>query len=133
MCVLSNNSPRVFGSFKVRENAPEDLLKILSVLEEIVRNFEVKIKDQGNSTIIMVQEKRNLVQGEFLKIIILEIFSEPKSYSMELYHQEFGSINQKLVYEVKVKGNYELNSFKKNLEKLINGKNLTHRPKFYPF
>ena len=77
MCVLSNNSPRVFGSFKVRENAPEDLLKILSVLEEIVRNFEVKIKDQGNSTIIMVQEKRNLVQGEFLKIIILEIFSEP--------------------------------------------------------
>lgn len=133
MSVLSNNSSKEFGIFKAREKASEDLVKIFSVIEELVRNFEVKIKDQGKSTLIIVQEKEFLIQREFLKIITVEIFSEPKSYSMHLYHQEYGSKNHQLVYKVKVKGEYDLKIFKKNLEKLIKGKNLTHRSRFYPF
>ena len=133
MCVLSNNSPKEIGIYEARENAPDHLVKVFSVLEDIIRRFYVTVRYQGNSTTITVQDKETSIQGEFLQVISLEIFSEPKSYSMNLYHQTEGSKNQKHVYEIKVKGDYELKTLKTNLEKLIRGKNLTHRPRFYPF
>ena len=133
MCVLSNNSPKEIGIFEARKNAPDHIVKILSVLEEIVREFNVTVNFQRNSTAIMIQDKKTKVQGKLLRVIALNIFTKPKSYSMNLYHQTNGSKNQKHVYEIKVKGDYELKTLKENLEKLIRGKNLTHRPRFYPF
>ena len=133
MCVLSNNSPKEIGIFEARKNAPDHIVKILSVLEEIVREFNVTVNFQRNSTAIMIQDKKTKVQGKPLRVIALNIFTKPKSYSMNLYHQTNGSKNQKHVYEIKVKGDYELKTLKENLEKLIRGKNLTHRPRFYPF
>jgi hypothetical protein len=132
MCVLSNNSPKEFGFYEAKENVPEHIIKILSVLEDVIRPFYVMVKFQGNSTTITIQDKKNTVQGELLRVISLDIFKKPKSYSLNLYHQIKGSKNQNRVYEIKVKGDYELKTLKTNLEKLIRGKNLIHRPRFYP-
>ena len=133
MCVLSNNSPKEIGIFKASKNAPDHIVKILTFLEEIIREFIVTVKIQRNSTAIMIQDKKSKVQGESLRIIALDVFTRPKSYSMNLYHRTNDSKNSKHVYEIKVKGDYELKTLKTNLEKLIQGKNLTHRPRFYPF
>ena len=132
MCVLSNNSPKKFGFYKAKENIPEHEIKILRVLEDLLRPFYVNVKLQGNSTEISIKDKKTTVQGEPLRVISLEIFKKPKSYSLNLYHQTEDSKNQKHVYEIKVKGDYEIKTLKTNLEKLIRGKNLIHRPRFYP-
>ena len=133
MCVLSNNSPKEFGIYEARENVSEHIVKILDVLEDIVRSFNVSVKNQGNSTTITIQDKKTTIQKEPLRVISLDIFTKPKSYLMNLYHQPNDSKKQKHLYEIKVKGEYELKTLKNNLERLIRGKNLTHRPRFYPF
>ena len=132
MCVLSNNTPKEFGFYEVKESVPDHVIKILRVLEDVIKPFYVAVKLQGNSTTITIQDKKATVQGEPLRVISLDIFTIPKSYSMNLYHQTEGSKNQKHVYEIKVIGDYELKSLKTNLEKLIRGKNLIHHPRFYP-
>ena len=133
MCVLSNNSPKEIGIFEARKNAPDHIVKIISVLEENFREFNVTVKNRKNSTTFTIQDKKHTVKKEPLRIISLDIITKPKSYLMNLYHQTTGSNNQKHVYEIKVKGDYPLKELKKNFEKLIRGKNLTHRPRFYPF
>ncbi|MBY8988568.1 MAG: hypothetical protein KGD61_08940 [Candidatus Lokiarchaeota archaeon] len=133
MSVLSNNSPKQFGFYEARENAPDHITEILRVLEDLIRPFYVTVKFQGNSTTITIQDKNVCKQEEFLRIISLDISTKPKSYSMNLYHQTEGSKNQKRVYEIKVKGDYELKTLKTNLDKLIRGQKLTHHPRFYPF
>ena len=132
MCVLSNNSPKGFGFYEAKESVPDHVIKILRVLEDIIRPFYVTVKLQGNLTTITIKDKKTTVQGEPLRVISLDIFKKPKSYSLNLYHRSEGSKNQKHVYEIKVKGDYEIKTLKNNLEKLIRGKNLTHRPRFYP-
>jgi len=133
MCVLSNNSHKEIGIYEAIESAPDYILKILSVLEENTREFNVTVKYQGNSTTITIQDKKTRDHGEPLRIISLDIFSKPKSYVMNLYHQTNDNKKRELVYVIKVKGDYELKTLKTNLEKLIRGKNLTHYPNFYPF
>ena len=130
---MSNNSPKEIGIYKAIESAPDYVLEILSVLEEILREFNVTVKYQDNSTTITIQDKKSKVHGESLRIVSLDIFTKPKSYVMNLYHQINNNKKREFVYEIKVKGNYELKVLKTNLEKLIRGKNLTHRPNFYPF
>lgn len=130
---MSNNSPRELDIYKTTEIASDHLTEILSFLEENFKEFNFVVKKQGKSAHILIQEKNISNRGEFLRIITLEVFSKPKSYSLNLHHQIKGSENQEHIYEIKVKGNYELKTLKKNLEKLITGKNLIHRPKFYPF
>ena len=133
MCVLSNNSPKKIGIYEAIENAPDHIVNILSFLEETVKEFYVTVMIRRNSTMITIQDKKTTVQGEPLRVISLDIFTKPKSYSLNLYHQTEGSINQKRVYEIKVKGDYELKTLKINMEKLLRGKNLINRPTFYPF
>jgi len=133
LCVLSNNSPKEFGIFEAKENASDHIVEILNILEEFLREFEVKTKIQGNLTTIMFQERSSYIQYEFLRKISLEIYTEPQSYTMNLYHQRKGSRNQKQIYKLKVKGNYSIKKLRKNFEKLLKGKNLVHQPKFYPF
>lgn len=132
MCVLSNNSPKGFGFYKAKENVPDHVIKVLRVLEDVIRPFHVTVKLQGNSTAITIRDKKTTVQEEPLRVISLDIFTKPKSYLLNLYHQTEGSKNQKRVYEIKVIGDYDLKTLKNNLEKLIRGKNLIHRPRFYP-
>jgi len=133
MCVLSNNSHNEIGINEAIESAPDSFLEILSVLEEKLREYNVIVKYQGNLTTITIQDKKTRVHKKPLRIISLDIFSKPNSYVMNLYHQTNDNKKRILVYEIKVKGNYELKSLKTNLKKLIRGKNLTHYPNFYPF
>ncbi len=133
MCVLSNNSPKEIGIYKAIKNAPDHVVKILSVLEETIKEFYVTVMIRRNSTRITIQDKKTTDQKEPLRVISLEIFMKPKSYLMSLYHQTNGTKNSEFVYEIKVKGNYELTKLKINMEKLLRGKNLINRPTFYPF
>ncbi|NVM43659.1 MAG: hypothetical protein HWN79_01990 [Candidatus Lokiarchaeota archaeon] len=130
---MSNNSPKEFGIYEAIESAPAYILEILSVIEETLREFNVTVKYQCNSTTITIQDKKNRVHGETFRIISLDIFTKPNSYAMNLYQQTNLEKDAKLIYEIKVKGNYELKTLKTNLEKLIKSENLTHRSRFYPF
>ena len=66
--------------------------------------FFKKKEFQRNSTAIMIQDKKTKVQGEPLRVIALDVYTKPKSYSMNLYHQTNGSKNLVYVYEIQVKG-----------------------------
>lgn len=133
MGVLSNNSPKEIGIYKAREDAPDHVVKILRIIEESVKEFYVTVKSRRNSTTITILDKKTTVQKEPIRKIFLVIITKPKSYLMNLYHQTIDNKNQKHIYEIKVKGDYDLKTLKANLEKLIRGKNLRHRPRFYPF
>jgi hypothetical protein len=37
------------------------------------------------------------------------------------------------IYKIKVEGDYELKLIEKDVKKLIEGRNLTHHCKYYPF
>ncbi|MBY9020176.1 MAG: hypothetical protein KGD67_03890 [Candidatus Lokiarchaeota archaeon] len=130
---MSNNSHKKFGIYKAGEIAPDYILKILSVLEDTIRDFKVIVEKQEDSTTIKIQDNKKNVQKEAMRIIYLDVYTKPKSYEMNLYHQTNGVRNKKPIYGIKVKGDYELKTLKNNLEKLIRGKNLTHHPKSYPF
>ena len=133
MSVLSNNSYKEISICEAKENAPDHIVNALNIIEEIIEDFYVTVKIQRNSTIITIHDKKTTIQNEPLRKISLDIITKPKSYFMNLYHQINGNKNLELVYEIKVKGHYELKTLKSNLQKLIRGTNLTHRPRFYPF
>ena len=133
MGVLSNNSPKEIGICEAKKNAPDHVVKILNIIEEIVKLFTISVKIKEDLTTITLQDKNTADIRNQLRIIHLDVFSKPKSYIMTLYQHSNGVKKVKPDYEIKVIGNYELNTLKSNLEKLIRGKNLSHRPRFYPF
>ena len=130
---MSNNSPKEVGIYKAKENAPDYVIKVLNVIEEIISQFTVTVKILENSTTITLRDKKSSSQEESFRLISLNMVTKPKSYRMNLYYQTKGSKDLEHIYEIKVDGDYELNTLKSNLEKLIKGKNLSHRPRFYPY
>ena len=101
--------------------------------------FHIKIKSQGNTIKITLLEKEHHTQKECLRCITLSLFEKPKSYLINLYEKHNNVANHankerfKQIYEIKVEGDYELKSIEKDVKKLIQGKNLTHHRKYYPF
>ncbi|MFX0048261.1 MAG: hypothetical protein ACFE8G_08825 [Candidatus Hermodarchaeota archaeon] len=130
---MSNNSHNEISIYEAIKSAPDYILEILSVLEEILREFNVTVNYKGNSTTITIQDKKTIAQQDALRTISLKIFTKPKSYEMNLYHNSSNNKKATHVYKIKVKGNYELEVMKDNLEKLIQGKDLSHQPNYYPF
>ena len=105
----------------------------------MISPFHIKIKSQGNTIKITLREKEHPIQKECLRCITLSLFEKPKSYLLNLYKIRNDTANHankerfKQIYEIKVEGNYELKSIEKDVKKLIEGRNLTHHRKYYPF
>jgi len=105
----------------------------------LISPFHIKIKSQGNTIKITLQEKEHPTQKGCLRCITLSLFEKPKSYLINLYETHNCAANHankerfKQIYEIKVEGDYELKSIEKDVKKLIEGRNLTHHRKYYPF
>jgi hypothetical protein len=105
----------------------------------VINPFHIKIKSQGNTIKITLQEKEHPTQKGCLRCITLSLFEKPKSFLINLYKIHNDAINHpnkerfKQIYEIKVEGDYELKSIEKDVKKLIEGRNLTHHNKYYPF
>jgi len=136
---LSNNSRKEFSIYETRNNIPDHVIELLNSLEEWIRPFHIKIKSKGNTIKITLYEKEHRTQKGCLRCITLSLFEKPKSYLINLYETHNSAVNHankerfKQIYEIKVEGDYELKSIEKDLKKLIQGKNLTHSLKYYPF
>jgi len=139
ICVLSNNSRKECSIYETRNNIPDHVIELLDALEEVISPFHIKIKSQGNTIKITLQEKESSTQKGRLRLIILSFFDKPKSYLINLYKIRNDTANHankekfEQIYEIKVEGDYELKSIEKDVKKLIQGKNFTHSPKYYPF
>lgn len=105
----------------------------------MISPFHIKIKSQGNIIKITLQEKEHLTQKGCLRCITLSLFEKPKSYLINLYNIHNVAVNHankekfEQIYKIKVAGDYELKSIVNDLKKLIQGRNLTHHRKYYPF
>ena len=105
----------------------------------MISPFHIKIKSQGNTIKITLQEKEHPTQKKCLRCITLSLFEKPKSYLINLYETHNSAVNHtnkerfKQIYEIRVEGDYELSSIENDMKKLIEGRNLTHRRKYYPF
>jgi hypothetical protein len=139
ICVLSNNSRKECSIYETRNNIPDHVIELLKTLEELISPFHIKIKSQGNTIKITLQEKEHPTQKGRLRCITLSLFEKPKSYLINLYDTHNSAANHankerfKQIYEIKVEGDYELKSIEKDVKKLIEGRNLTHHRKYYPF
>ena len=139
ICVLSNNSRKECNIYETRNNIPDHVIELLDALEELISPFHIKIKSQGNTIKITLQEKENSTQKGRLRCITLSFFDKPKSYLLNLYKINNDAVNREnkakdeKIYEIKVEGDYDLKSIENDLKKLIKGKNLTHSRKYYPF
>ncbi len=139
ICVLSNNSRKECSIYETRNNIPDHVIELLDALEELISPFHIKIKSQGNTIKITLLEKENPTQEGCLRCITLSLFEKPKSYLINLYKIRSNTANHenkerfKQIYKIKVEGDYELKSIEKDVRKLIEGKNLTHYRKYYPF
>jgi len=139
MCVLSNNSRKECSIYETRNNIPDQVIELLDVLKELISPFHIKIKSKGNTIKITLQEKEHPTQKGCLRCITISLFEKPKSYLINLYKIYNDAANHankerfKHIYKIKVEGDYELKSIKKDVKKLIQGKNFTHSPKYYPF
>jgi len=139
ICVLSNYSRKECSIYETRNNIPDHVIELLDALEELISPFHIKIKSQGNTIKITLQEKEHSNQKRCLRCITLSLFEKPKSYLINLYETLNSAVNHankerfKQIYEVKVEGDYELSSIENDMKKLIEGKNLTHHRKYYPF
>jgi hypothetical protein len=105
----------------------------------VISPFHIKIKSQGNTIKITIHEKERPTQKGALRLITISFFDKPKSYLINLYKIHNNAVNHankekfEHVYKIKVEGDYELKSIEKDVKKLIQGKNLTHHRKYYPF
>jgi len=105
----------------------------------LISPFHIKIKSQGNTIKINLQEKEHPTQKDRLRCITLFLFEKPKSYLINFYKIRNNTANHankenfEQIYEIKVEGDYELKSIENDLKKLIKGKNLIHSRKYYPF
>jgi len=139
ICVLSNNSRKECSIYETRNNFPDHVIKLLKSLEEVISPFHIKIKSQGNTIKITLQEKEHPTQKGCLCCITLSLFENPKSYLINLYKLNNDAVNREnkakdeKIYEIKVEGDYDLKSIEKDVKKLIEGRNLTHHRKYYPF
>ena len=139
ICVLSNNSRKECSIYETRNNIPDHVIELLNTLEELISPFHIKIKSQGNTIKITLQEKEHPTQKGCLRCITISLFEKPKSYLINLYKIHNDAVNHankekfEQIYEIKVEGDYELKSIENDLKKLIKGKNLTHSRKYYPF
>ena len=139
ICVLSNNSCKECSIYENRNNIPDHVIELLDALEEFISPFHIKIKSQANTIKIILQEKERSTQEGCLRCITLSLFEKPKSYLINLYETHNNAANHagneryKQLYEIKVEGDYELKSIEKDVKKLIEGRNLTHHRKYYPF
>lgn len=139
MCVLSNNSRKECSIYETRNNIPDHVIELLDALKEVISPFHIKIKSQGNTIKITLQEKEHPTQKGCLRCITISLFEKPKSYLINLYKIYNDAVNHankerfKHIYKIKVEGDYELKSIEKDVKKLIQGKNFTHSPKYYPF
>ena len=139
ICVLSKNSRKECNIYEIRNNIPDHIIELLDTLEEVINPFYIKIKSQGNTIKINLREKEHPTQKGCLRYITLSLFDKPKSYLIILFeiHSEDANNpnkdNLKVLYQIKVEGDYELKSIEKDVKKLIEGRNLTHHRKYYPF
>ena len=139
ICVLSNNSRKECSIYETINNIPDHVKELLKNLEEVISPFHIKIKSQGNTIKITLQEKEHPTQKGCLCCITLSLFEKPKSYLINLYKLNNDAVNREnkakdeKIYEIKVEGDYDLKSIEKDVKKLIEGKNLTHHRKYYPF
>lgn len=105
----------------------------------MISPFHIKIKSQGNTIKINLQEKDHPTKKGSLRCITISLFEKPKSYLINLYKIYNDAVNHankerfKHMYKIKVEGDYERKSIEKDVKKLIQGKNFTHSPKYYPF
>ena len=137
--VLFNNSRKECSIYETKNNIPDHVIELLDALEELISSFHIKIKSKGDTIKITLQEKEHPTQKGCLRCITISLFEKPKFYLINLYKADNDAENHSLkegfkqIYKIKVEGDYELKSIEKDVKKLIQGKNFTHSPKYYPF
>jgi len=139
MCVLSNNSHKESIISDINKNIPNHISELLNSLEKWTRSFNIISEVQRNCIKLIFKEKESRNHDRNLRCIQLSIFNDPKSYLIILFqiHKENANNTNKEkleeLYQIKVEGDYELNSIENDMRKLFEGKNLTHYRKYYPF
>ena len=138
MSVLSNNSHKESIISDINKNIPNHISELLNSLEKWTRSFNIISEVQRNFIKLIFKEKESRNHDRNLRCIQLSIFNDPKSYLIILFqiHKENANNTNKEkleeLYQIKVEGDYELNSIENDMKKLIEGKNLTHYRKYYP-
>lgn len=139
MSVLANNSQKESNISDINKNIPIHIIELLNSLKKWTRSFNIISKVQGDNIKIIFKEKESQNSDRDLRCIQLSISSVPKSYLIilfEIHNEDLNNPNKdnlEELYKVKVEGDYELSSIENDMKKLIEGKNLTHHRKYYPF
>ena len=139
MSVMSNNSHKESIISDIKKNIPNHISELLISLEKWTRSFNIISEVQRNCIKIIFKEKKSRNHDRNLRCIQLSIFNDSKSYLIILFQIHNINTNntnkEKLeeLYQIKVEGDYELNSIENDMKKLIEGKNFTHYRKYYPF
>jgi len=139
MSVLFNNSHKESIISDINKIIPNHIIELLNSLEKWTRSFNITPEIQGDSIKIIFKEKESQNPDRSLRCIQLSISDGPKSYLIILFetHSEdannLNKDNLEELYQIKVEGDYELSSIENDMKKIIEGKNLTHHRKFYPF
>ena len=139
MSVLSNNSCKETIISEINKNIPNHIIELLNSLKKWTGSFNVISEVQGDCIKIIFKEKEFQYPNRNLRCIQLSISDDPKFYLIILFERPRGDANNpnrdnlEELYSIKVEGDFELSSIKNDMKKLVEGKNLTHRRKYYPF
>lgn len=139
MSVLSNNSLKGSIISEINKNIPNHIIELLNSLKTWTGSFSIIFEVQGDYIKIIFKEKEFENPDRNLRCIQLSISNDRKSYRIILFeiHSEDANDpkkdNLEELYQIKVDGDYELSSIENDMKKLIEGRNLTHHRKYYPF
>jgi len=139
MSVLSNNSHKESIISEIKKNIPNHIIELLNTLKQWTSSFNIISEVQGDQINIIFMENESQYPDRNLRCIKLSISNDPKSYRIILFeiHSEDAidpkKDNLEELYQIKVDGDYELSSIENDMKKLIEGRNLTHHRKYYPF
>jgi len=139
MSVLSNNSHKESMISEINKNIPNHIIELLNSLKQWTHSFNIISEVQGDNVKIIFKEKEYQPPDRNLRCIQLSISNDPKSYLIilfEILSEDANNLNKdslKELYKIKVEGDYELRAIENDMKKLIEGKNLTHHHKYYPF
>ena len=139
MIVLANNSHKESNISDINKSIPNHIIELLNSLEKWTRSFYIFSEVLGNCIKFIFKEKESQNTVRNLRCIQLSISNDPKSYLIilfEIHSKEANNSNKdnfEELYQIKVEGDYELSSIENDMKKIIEGKNLTHHRKYYPF
>ena len=128
---MSNTYHKV-DSISREKNILANIKKLLHSLGKWQSSFTIESHESEQEYTIILKERRNNTQLREFRHVILCISQNPCYYSIKFFKTNKKDQQAKPIYSIKVEGNNNLDTIKRDMIKILEGNFENHFPTYYP-